>query len=240
MRGMIEMHCHILPRVDDGAVSEKMALDMIRDEKRQGVEHIILTPHYRQGMFETDQSTIVRRFERLQELNAHKRTGVTLHLGCEFHRSSNMLQMLQSGRKPSLAGSQYVLTEFSHRDDYSKIRKTVYDLSINGWIPIIAHGERCPSLVQDLDQVEEVRRLGAKLQLTTSAIYGKHGLRMQWICKKLMAEDLVDFVASDAHDRQKRAPDFDRCIQYIEKKKGASYARRLLVHNPGMILAERI
>ena len=58
MRGMIEMHCHILPRVDDGAVSEKMALDMIRDEKRQGVEHIILTPHYRQGMFETDQSTI--------------------------------------------------------------------------------------------------------------------------------------------------------------------------------------
>lgn len=240
MHGIVDMHCHILPGVDDGAVSEKMALDMIRDEKRQGVGKIILTPHYRRGMFETEQSTIQKRFERLQELNAHMQTGVSLYLGCEFHRSSDMVQVLEREEKPSLAGSRYVLTEFSHRDEYAKIRKTVYDLSVQGWIPIIAHGERCPSLVEDLDRVEEVRRLGARLQVTTGAIYGKHGFRYKWICKKLMSEDLIDFVATDAHDRQKRAPDFERCVQYIEKKKGAPYARRLLVHNPGMILAERI
>lgn len=240
MHGIVDMHCHILPRVDDGAISERMALDMIRDEKKQGVEHIILTPHYRRGMFETEQRTIQKRFERVQELNEQMKAGVSLYLGCEFHRSSDMINLLEQEIKPTLAGSKYILTEFSHRDEYAKIRKTVYDLSVNGWIPIIAHGERCPSLIEDLDRVEEVRRLGARLQVTTGAVYGKHGFRYKWLCKKLIKEDLVDFIATDAHDRTQRAPDFDRCVQYIEKKKGLSYARRLFVHNPSMILAERI
>lgn len=239
MHGIVDMHCHILPEVDDGAVSEKMAMEMIWSEKRQGVNRIILTPHYRVGVFETDQKVIQHKFERLLELNERMKTGVSLYLGCEFHRSSDMMEMLVSGQKPAMAGSKYVLVEFSHRDDYSRIRKTIYELSVKGWIPIIAHGERYPALMEDFDRVEEVLRLGGKLQITTGAVYGQHGFRYKRICKKLLTEDMVDFIATDAHDLKKRAPDFDRCIQYIEKKKGPAYARRVFVHNPGMILAER-
>ena len=173
------------------------------------------------------------------ELNEKIRTGVSLHLGCEMYRDSNMTEILTHRMKPTMAGSRYVLVEFSHRDDYSRIRKTIYDLSVKGFIPIIAHGERYPALIQDLDCVEEVVRLGAKLQVTTGAIYGQHGFRYKRICKKLLAEDMVDFIATDAHDMKKRAPDFDRCRQYIEKKKGPAFARKILIENPGMILAER-
>lgn len=240
MHGIVDMHCHILPGVDDGAVTEKMALEMIRAEKSQGVNRIILTPHYRAGLFETEQRVIRQRFDSLVKLNARMRTGVTLYLGSEFYRASEMAEMLKRGMKPTLAGSRYVLVEFSHRDDYARIRKTIYELLVNGWIPIIAHGERYPALVQDLDCVEEVLRLGAKLQVTSGAIYGQHGFRYKRICKKLMAEDMIDFIATDAHDLEKRAPDFDRCVQYIVKKKGPAYARKILIQNPGMILAERI
>ena len=240
MHGIIDMHCHILPGVDDGAVTEKMAVEMIRAEKNQGVDRIILTPHYRVGLFETEQSVMRHKFERLVELNERMRTGVALYLGSEIYRTSEMTELLGKGVKPALAGSRYVLVEFSHRDEYSRIRKTVYELSVKGWIPIIAHGERYPALVQDLDCVEEVLRLGAKLQVTSGAIYGQHGFRYKRICKKLLAEDMIDFIATDAHDMKKRAPDFDRCVQYLVKKKGPVYARRILVHNPGMILAERI
>lgn len=240
MHGIVDMHCHILPGVDDGARTEKMAVEMIRAERSQGVNHIILTPHYRVGLFETEQSVIRQKFERLLELNEKIRTGVSLHLGCEMYRDSNMAELLMRGVKPTLAGSGYVLVEFSHRDDYARIRKTIYDLSVKGFIPIIAHGERYPALAEDLDCMEEVLRLGAKLQVTSGAVYGQHGFRYKRICKKLLAEDMVDFIATDAHDMKKRAPDFDRCRQYIEKKKGPAFARRIFVHNPGMILAERI
>lgn len=239
MHGIVDMHCHILPGVDDGAVSEKTAVEMIRAEKRQGVNRIILTPHYRRGMFEIDQEVIRHKFERLLELNERMKSGVSLYLGCEFHRSSDMVSMLELKQKPTMADSGYVLVEFSHRDDFSRIRKTIYELSVKGWIPIIAHGERYPALTEDLERVEEVLRLGAKMQITTGAVYGQHGFRYKRICKKLMAEDMVDFIATDAHDLKKRAPDFDRCIQYVEKKKGPAYVRRVFVHNPGMILAER-
>lgn len=240
MRGIVDIHCHILPGVDDGAVTERMAVEMIRMEKEQGVNRIILTPHYRVGVFETEQEVITRRFKRLCEINKKTKTGMELYLGCEFHRASAMTDKLQQGIRPTMDGSRYVLVEFSHRDEYVRIRKTVYELIIKGWIPIIAHGERYPSLMGNLDRIEEVLRLGAKLQITAGAVYGQHGFRYKRICKKLMSEDLVHFIATDAHDLKNRAPDLGRCAEYIERKKGPVYTRRILVDNPGMILAERI
>lgn len=240
MQGMTDIHCHILPYVDDGAKSEKMAVHMIRESADQGVNRIILTPHYRVGMFETDQKIIEKRFRRLCEINKKIRSGVRLYLGRECHRRNGIGELFQEGILPTLAGSKYVLVEFSHMDDFSKMRKTVYDLVVHGFSPIIAHGERYPELIAELDRLDELRRLGAKLQVTSAAVYGGHGLRLKWICKKLIKEDLVDFAGSDAHDMEQRAPDLGRCAEYLEKKKGLGYARKILVENPGMILAERI
>lgn len=240
MKGMTDIHCHILPRVDDGAKSERMAAHMIRESAAQGVSRIILTPHYRIGMFETDQKIIEKRFRHLCEINRKIRSGVRLYLGRECHRRNGIGELLQDGVLPTLAGSRYVLVEFSHTDDFSKMRKTIYDVVVHGFSPIIAHGERYPELITDLDRVDELQRLGAKFQATSAAIYGGHGLRLKRICKKLLKEDMIDFIGSDSHDMERRAPDLGRCAEYLEKKKGPGYARRILVENPGMILAERV
>ena len=240
MHSMTDIHCHMLPCVDDGAKNEKMAVRMIRESANQGVQRIILTPHYRLGMFETDQSVIDQRFRRLCNLNKKIGSGVRLYLGRECHRQDDMSELFQQGVIPTLAGSKYVLIEFSHTDDFMKMRKTIYNLVVHGFFPIIAHGERYPELIKELGRVEEIRRLGAKIQVTSAAVYGKHGLRLKMICRKLIKEDFVDFIGSDAHDMESRAPDLGCCAEFLEKKKGKKYARRILEENPGMILEERI
>ena len=102
MRGMYDVHCHILPQVDDGAESMETALEMLQREKEDGVENIIVTPHYRRGMFQTSLEKIESAFMLLKENTAD--WGIHLYLGCEYHVNMDMIQDLRRGIRPTLSG----------------------------------------------------------------------------------------------------------------------------------------
>lgn len=236
MQGLIDMHCHIVPGVDDGAKNMEMAARMLQAEYRNGVSAVIVTPHYRKGMFETSQRVIDRRFEKLRQAAMRLRSQMQVYLGCEYHTNQDMVQDLQSGKRPSMAGSVYVLAEFSSAHGYAVIRNQVYELIAAGYRPIIAHAERYPCLVKEPVLIEELRELGAEIQLTSGSVLGEDGWRLKRFCNRLLKEKKVQYIASDAHDLQHRAPNLQACAIYLEKKFGRRFAEQILIRNPRKII----
>ena len=153
MKNLFDIHCHILPQVDDGARNMDMALKMLKMEYDDGVRSIILTPHFRREMFETPQEKIEDQFARLKEKAEQRFQGLQLYLGCEFHANMTMSETLLCRERPSMAGSDYVLTEFSSGADLAFVKERIYDLVSHGFLPIIAHVERYSQLRKDLDVI---------------------------------------------------------------------------------------
>ena len=239
MNGLIDIHCQMVPGVDDGSKNFRMTRQMLILQKRQHVEKIIVTPHMRVGMFEAPQAEINRRFMKMKELVTRMGIGIDLYLGCEYHSSSSMVSNLNEGKRPTLAGSRFVLVEFSAAHSYEKIRSQIYDLIVGGYIPVIAHIERYPALMKDLDRVEDLIDMGALMQISASAVIGDAGWKAKRLCKKLIQEDFVDYIASDAHDPVRRRPNLGECADYLEKKMGRAYVNKIMRENPRKILGGR-
>lgn len=236
MLEMTDIHCHILPKVDDGADSVEEARQMLRREYEDGVRTIIATPHYREGMFEPSMKRIAHYYEGMRKVAAKDTPGLRLYLGCEYHTNSRMTEDLRQRRRPTMVGSTYVLTEFSGAHNYEKIRNQVYELIAEGYKPIIAHIERYPCLQEDLERVRELIGLGARIQINAGAIMGGAGNKVKKFCRQVMEEDLLHFIASDAHGIKYRYPNLGECAKYVTKKMGASYAEKIFRENPEHIL----
>lgn len=236
MEGLYDIHCHIVPGVDDGAADLREALHLLKLEYGQGVRTIIATPHFRAGMFETPPETVARRFMSLVKAAEQEGIDVRLYLGCEFHSGMEMAQQLKNGRGRTMAGSRYVLTEFSHRDDRRYIRDRVYSLLSNGYRPIIAHVERYPCMRKDVSFIRELTEMGAYIQVNADSIIGGNGFSVKLFCRKLMKNGLLHFVGSDAHGPEYRRPRMKEAYSYMAEKMGRRYADTVFIKNPRKII----
>jgi len=122
--------------------------------------------------------------------------------------------------------------KFSEATKFAFIRERVFDLVCNGFVPIIAHAERYLTLLSNFDKVDQLIALGAKIQLNANSIIGLDGRKIKKFCATIMREDYLFAVASDSHGTTRRPPYLHRCASYIEKKLGADYACKVLIHNP--------
>ncbi|WP_461809612.1 CpsB/CapC family capsule biosynthesis tyrosine phosphatase [Faecalimonas sp.] len=236
MRGLTDIHNHILPMVDDGAKTVKEALKMLRIEVEDGVENIILTPHYRKGMFETTTEEIEWKFQKFREIVKNRGIEVELYLGRECYADTGLMERVLSHPSFRMNESKYILIEFSYHDEFQKIRNCVYKMVSEGYHPVLAHIERYASLHKHIGYIEELIQLGAYIQVNASTILGKTGWSQKCFCRKLLQEHFIHFIASDAHDLQKRPPNLRECKGYVEKKVGIEYAKEIFVHNPQLIL----
>lgn len=237
---LTDIHCHILPEVDDGAQSKRIMRVMLNRMYRDGVRRIIMTPHYRKGMFEPSMEEIECKYQLLKKYaEGIGQKGIRVWLGCEYHRDREMLENLKHGRRPTLAGSRYVLVEFSSMDNYRKIHNTIYELVTGGFKPIIAHIERYPAVVSHPEYVAELIDQGAMIQVNADALLGIEGWKIRRFCKKLMKKEEIDFIASDAHDLKERPSRLRECADYVERKWGSRTAKRIFVINPSKITGER-
>ena len=234
MRGMWDIHCHILPGVDDGAEDMEMAKMLIRKELDDGVQNIILTPHYRRRMFEPEMSQIYSMYEQLRQETED--WDINLYLGCEYHANMDMAEDLNAGKRPTLGGSRYVLCEFSDGDLASYITERTYQLLANGYIPVLAHIERYKALTKDFSLIDDLVERGCRMQVNAGSILGEDGFFTRRFCKKMIDYDLLHFIGSDAHNLTDRTPRIGECASYLEKKYGEAYAQQILLENPGRIM----
>ena len=226
MRDLYDIHCHILPGVDDGAKNMDIALALIEKEIEAGVETIILTPHFRKEMFEPDMEDIWNAYDELLYETRYK--NIRLYLGCEFHANMEMVETLDNDLRPTLADSRYVLTEFAHNSTRAFMKERADALLMSGYRPIIAHIERYRATRKDFDLIEDLIEMGCEVQVNADAIIGRDGLGAQRFCKKLMQEDMLHYVGSDTHNLRGRAPHLGECCEYLKKHMGRLYTSRIM------------
>lgn len=212
---MIDLHTHILPNVDDGASSLKMALEMIEEEIKNDVDEIILTPHYFKNEFNcTDFEIIKNKFDELKkECSSYN---IKLRLGAEIYFSNEVFNDLKTHNSITLGDTNYVLIEFSLFQEYFDIVSIVDELVYSGYRPIIAHPERYSYL--SISDIKKIIDIGGYIQINTSSILGDFGVEIKKKAESLLKNKLVNFVASDCHNMNVRKPNLKVTLDLISKK----------------------
>ncbi len=236
MQPTIDIHCHIMPGVDDGSPDTKTSLEMLKIAEKNGITHMILTPHHKPMHHNVSPEHNVLYRKRLLEHAKEAGIKVKLFSGNEIYYSDETMEELLRGEICSLAGSDYVLVEFHPSNPYKAIHNAMYRIQGAGYIPIIAHVERYVDIVQHPGKVGELIDMGCYIQVNASSIMGKYGLGIAHFTKKLLKEEQVHFVASDAHDAAGRAPKLLECRKFVEKKYGEDYANHLFCINPANVI----
>lgn len=235
----IDMHCHILPGVDDGAQNLEETRQMLRIAFDEGIRLIIATPHHhpRRGH---ESPEVLHEQVRLVRAEAAKISDkFRVYLGTEIFFGQDVPQKLTRGEILTMNKRNAALVEFSPSDSYDYIRQGVQQVQMTGNEVIIAHAERYQCLLDDIGLIEELCDMGASIQVNAGSIIGDSGRKTKKFVKKLMDEDLVFGVGTDAHGVQTRAPRMKKAADYVKKKYGEEYMRRIFFDNAATLLRKR-
>ncbi|MBR6478339.1 MAG: protein-tyrosine-phosphatase [Lachnospiraceae bacterium] len=234
--GYIDIHCHVLPGVDDGSQSMDESLEMLRIAQENGISDMIVTPQYKQGRVGTPREAIGRMIEEVGKYAQLSGINVKLHPGTEIYYNSSLEEKFESGWLATMNDTEYVLVEFSPMETYSYIRNAMDDVFSLGYKPILAHVERYQCMLAKLDNVKDLHDLGVLIQVNADSVAGTFGFKIKHFIKKLLKEQLVDFIGTDAHDEKRRKPELAKCAEVLRKTCDASYADAILFENAAQVL----
>ncbi len=234
----VDMHCHILPGIDDGARDLDMSRQMLRLEAREGTDTIIFTPHFKPDHHNASPETICLMTERMQKIADDEGLKLNLYPGNEILYFSDVPELLMQGEVLTLAGSDQALIEFYPFEPYEMIRAGLYEVLAAGFTPVLAHVERYVDLVKKPAYIEELVRMGVRIQVNASSITGRYGLGIKWFLSKLLRKQLVEFVSTDAHNMERRAPLLKECAELVSKKYGKEYAGAIFHDNARELIVE--
>lgn len=230
---MIDIHCHILPEMDDGPETLETSLKMASMAAEDGIRAIIATPH-------TDGIRVNCESVRagVDHLNrALQQHGVTLHILPGYEIPFHLVTAL--AHTHTLAKSNYLLIEFPHMYVPGDALTTISRLTGQGFIPVIAHPERNGGILRNPDLMEPLMEAGALSQLTASSITGDLGPDIQRCAHYLLRKNLVHFIATDSHSPSFRAPVLQKAHAVAVKLLGRAKADHLTTGNPEKIVAAR-
>lgn len=234
MEAIIDIHCHIIYGVDDGAANREVSLEMLRDAAAHGVTALAATPHYRRGMFEAPAALIEERYGDLKQ--EAQKLGITLLRGCECFVDSDIFTHLESGQVNAFGNTNCILTEYAPSAAFTVVRRYTQELLRSGYLPVIAHVERIGAVSAHIQYAQELSQMGARLQVNADSVLGREGLAQKLFCKKLFRQGLVDFVASDAHNMGRRSSHLAECAAYVERKMGGNCAQAVFYSHAAKLL----
>lgn len=235
-----DVHIHLLPGVDDGARDEGSSLRMLEIAYLDGIRTIICTPHFHGGYMESSAEANTEAFNKLKSIVDANYPEMKIYLGNEVYYFDSMDEWLNDGRLLTMAGSRYVLVEFSPGVSLRVLDSAVRHLTQSGYMPILAHINRYIQLVGDIRHVYDLIDNGAYIQINTEALNGQMGHKVKKFTKKLLKTNSVHFIASDAHSSRNRRPELAQTANYIAKKYGEEVAIRIFCDNPQKVIDNEI
>lgn len=218
---MIDLHCHILPGVDDGAASLQESLSMAEQAIAQGITHLLCTPHHNNGRYENEKSSVIAAVHHLQNALDERNLPLTLLEGQEVRVTGELITAIE---KDHLLFTDitdtYLLLEFPTQDVPVFSESLFFELRTLGKVPVIVHPERNAIFREDPNRLIPFLEMGCLAQLTAPSIVGIFGKQIQKTAHEMVTHNLVQMVASDAHGISKRRFYLKEAYEIIEQEWG--------------------
>jgi protein-tyrosine phosphatase len=239
-RFFVDIHCHILPGVDDGARNREEAIAMARQAESMGTRSIIATPHHipRSPLSAVDE--VSKRARQLQQVLEWAEVNVEIHPGQENNARRNLIARFDEREAVALNGTRYMLVEPPFRTYPDFLEELLVALIQKGVIPVIAHPERNIHVQRDLQLVSRLVGMGALIQVNTGSLLGSYKQPAMEAATALLRQDLVHVIASDAHsDSGPFVPNMRQGFDVVAAQVGEEKAWVLARDNPLRILTDQ-
>ena len=233
---MLDMHSHIIPGIDDGAKDQETAVSMLKIAAHNGTTHIVATPHVIEGQWLPMWENILEECKELQQLAATMGLSITVIPGAEVAMGINILQGIKGPGAYCINGGRYMLVELPMTEIPAFADEFFFTLQARGITPILAHPERYMKLMANPTQLEEWIDHGILTQLNGTSLMGVMGERVREFAERLLLQDMVYMIGSDAHSKRTRNSNLLGTAEKIKQLIGNENAHRLLVTNPQIIL----
>jgi protein-tyrosine phosphatase len=229
---MIDLHCHILPGIDDGAANLGVSLRMAQASVADGVSVVVCTPHILPGLYHNAGPQIASAVQHLQDALEQEGIPLRLVVGADVHMVPDLVAGLRSGRIPSIAGSRYVLVEPPHHTAPPQLESFFFRLLVEGFVPILTHPERLNWLQHRYEVIRQLVRAGVWMQITSASLTGAFGRDAQCWAHRMLDDGCVHILATDAHDTHRRPPDLSHGRDVAAARVGIEEADHLVLTRP--------
>lgn len=233
---MIDLHCHLLPGIDDGPATLDVSLAMARCAVADGITFTACTPHIYPGLYENNQAGIEAAVDALRLALAEAGIPLQLGTGADTHLAPDLLGSIRAGRVPTLNGSRYLLLEPPHHVAPPRFDQSVFSLMSAGIVPVITHPERLSWIETHYSVFGELVKQGAWMQVTAGSLTGRFGRRPKYWAERMLDEGLVHILATDAHHIDKRPPLLGEARDAAATRVGAQEATHLVQTRPQGII----
>jgi protein-tyrosine phosphatase len=235
---MIDLHCHILPNMDDGASDVSVSIEMAKAFVADGVFVVACTPHILPGLYHNSGAQIRQATARLQQTLNKEGISLQLVAGADNHIVPDFVTQLRSGHLLPLANSRYVLVEPPHHVAPPRLEDLFFNIVMADYVPILTHPERLTWIGSHYDVVPRLVHAGAWMQITAGSLAGAFGRNVRYWAERMLDEGYVHILATDAHDVKRRPPNLSRGRELAARRVGDAEAQHLVVTRPRGVLLD--
>jgi len=233
---VIDLHCHLLPGLDDGAKNLDTSLRMAAIAADDGIQTIVCTPHILPGVYNNKGPDIRQAVGRLEDAIGNAGIPIRLLAGADVHIAPNLSELLRNGQALSINGSRYFLFEPPHHVLPPRMDDHVFGLQAAGLVPILTHPERLTWIENNFGLVKHLVRSGVMLQITAGAMLGRFGSRPKYWAERILDEGLCHLLATDAHDPERRPPILSKARDAAARRLGEEEAVNLVYRRPKAVV----
>ena len=233
---MIDIHCHILPGVDDGPNDLEESLVMARMAVADGIQALVATPHSLNGVYSNHRQDILERGKTLKEALIEHQVPLILFVGSDVHFDAHLLRKLETGEVLPINDGKYILLELPGQSVPQTIKEVLFELRVRGYFPIFTHLERNQVIQKHPEIVGDWVEHGAVIQITAQSLTGGFGRRAYICACRLLEKGWVDVIATDAHSADRRPPILSQGVKKAAEIIGPEEARKMVTLYPELIL----
>jgi len=237
---VIDLHCHLLPGVDDGAQSDFDTIALFKLAIADGIKHMTLTPHVHPGRYENNRNNLLPHFEKLQGLLKEQQLNISIAIAGEVRLCAEVLSLYATKNLPFIGkqeGKDVMLLELPHDGIPPGSDKLIDWLIDRNILPMIAHPERNKAIMRDITKVAPFLDKGCLFQLTAMSITGGFGQPAQKTAHLFLKNDWASIAASDAHNTNRRPPILSEAYETVSRQYNSDLANSLFIDTPKKIIS---